>query len=97
MFKDLIRIQANISEQRHLVPVKIIEEPALFLANLNLQNFENLGARSHGINNIVRIDKSNELESKFKPANFSGPPQLEELNGKCFEYIHQKLVGFFFN
>ncbi len=69
----------------NLVSVKIIEEPATFLANINLQNFEN----SHTLN----IDARNKLEpSLIKPSNFSGPPQLEDLNGQCFEKIHKKFL-----
>ena len=89
--KGASKCDHNNSSSRKLIPIKIIEEPALYLANLDLQNFAQTGAYA----GRGRVDlKSFELKSKFKPANFSGPPQLEELNGKCFEFLNLKWVSF---
>ncbi len=73
----------TITSSPNLISVKIIEEPALFLANINLQNFEN--------SNILNIATRNKPEpSNIKPSKFSGPPQLEEISEQCFETISKK-------
>ncbi len=66
-----------------LLPIKIIEEPSIFLANANLQNFADPSTRGYQ-------DQMSQLKPKHAPANFSGPQQLEELKGKCFDFTKQK-------
>ena len=65
------------------MPVKIIEEPALYLANINLQNFADPSTRAY-------LNQMGQLKAKHAAAKFSGPPQLEELSGKCFDFTKQK-------
>lgn len=72
-----------------LVSVKIIEEPVQFLGNINLNSFGNSGLNSQNQNN-QRGSSKDDLKLKYKASNFSGPIQLEELNGKCFNYLYDK-------
>lgn len=78
----------NIEPSTSLISVKIIEEPAQYLGNLNLNNFGNTGY--HGQNHQQTTLEKDKLKLRYKPSNFSGPIQFEELNGKCFNYLHNK-------
>ena len=66
--------------------MRIIEEPV----HNSLQNIANnyysaqRGKVSNHVNEQVR------LRAKYRAANFSGPGQLEQLNGKCFEHVSLK-------
>lgn len=65
---------------QRFAPVKIIEEPieylnSLYTANHNRFNLDN---------------EEDDLKPKFKPAKFSGPPFLAQLNGQCFDYLNNK-------
>ena len=73
-------------ESKNLLSIKIIEEPN------NYQSIQNMGQLYSGnrrtINEFTHEGKG--LKPKFKPANFSGPPQMQELDGQCFEHINNK-------
>jgi hypothetical protein len=43
-----------------------------------------------GQQNQQRQQQLDDLKSAFRPANFSGPKQFEQLNGKCFTYLNEK-------
>lgn len=65
--------------------MKIIQEPVQYVLN-------NAAAQLNAANRRVRGELNEEisLKPKYRPANYSGPPHLEQLNGKCFDYLNNK-------
>ena len=76
----------DADESKNLLTIKIIEEPN------NYQSIQNMGQLYSGNRRTINefADERKGLKPKFKPANFSGPPQLQELDGQCFEHINNK-------
>jgi hypothetical protein len=69
-----------------LVSVRVVEEPA----QNALQNMAANYYASRGYINSRFNEEQAGLRAKYRPAKFSGPSQLEQLNGKCFEHISKK-------
>ena len=76
--------EGNLFEKR-LIQVKVMEEPA----NFNLQNIANHFAANRRSAMDFDIDY-NSLQPTFRPAGLTGPEILKQLNGICFEHIHEK-------
>ena len=78
--------KSDAEESKNLLTIKIIEEPNI------IQSIQNKGQSYSGNRRTINefTDESKGLKPKFKPAKFSGPPQLEELDGECFEHINNK-------
>jgi hypothetical protein len=70
-----------------------MEEPA----NFNLQNIANHFAANRRSAMDFDVDYSS-LNPSFRPAESTGPDILKQLNGICFEHIHEKYasIAFFF-
>lgn len=81
-------------EEKKRIKVKIIEEPAQ--NQYAASQFDALyGERVRSV--IDNPDEKEGLKPKYKSANFSGPSQLEQLNGLCFDYLKNKLGHSKFN
>ena len=81
----------NVNKEKKLVLVKIIEEPINYETQLQFGSLLDSNRRS----NVQQEDKD-KLNPKFNSANFSGPEQLRDLTGECFEYFKKKYFFKFF-
>ena len=79
---DIKNIENN-NNNVNRIQVKIVQEPI----NFELANSNQLINRQQ---QNQQLSVSNELKSPFRPAQYVGPPQFEELIGKCFSFLNKK-------
>ena len=70
--------------------MKIIEEPAQ--NQFSASQFEALYGEQQRRRSANDFTDESGLKASHKPAPFSGPRQLEELNGLCLDYSSNELL-----